>query len=305
MGRLDIGLGSFEQAQAVFQQEIDRANSHIWVCDWITVSFLDKINFVSDATMYRLYCDEYDIPCDYNDEECTELANKYNKQLIKYQIDLLGNIVVNIYDRWVKEVTVGNVSPKLPPTAKTALINFISIVRRMAESEYFPHFMSMFGSLSEAHKEKTSCTFDVSDVQENITKEQFISYCDIVKKILVRPFQQKDEESDMKLFNTRIIIAQKILMSILWMCEGNNNGRSYSADVLFDRYIHSLVLSDTIHKDYIDKYVSRKSIPMAYAICLTPESIDIIPEDSDSYPVTDSFRLMTTLLYTNNAVRRD
>ena len=300
MARLDLGFSSFEHAQAIIKSEADRVNSHVWVCDWTTVAFLDKINFVCDATMYRLYCEEFDIPCDYDDNDCTELAQKYKDQLIEYQKGLLKNIVVNVYDRWVKEVKLGTVIPCLPPSAKTALLNFVSIVKRMAESEYTPHFMGMFSSLAEAHKERNSCTFDISDVQETITKDQFSAYCEIVKDMLVRPFQKKDAELDAKMFNTRIIIAQKVLMSILWMCEGTYNGRTYASDLLFDHYIYPDIVSCPTYKDCIAKYNARKSAPLAYAICVTPDTIDLVPEDNDSYPITDTFRLMMTLLYTVN-----
>lgn len=300
MARLDLGFSSFEHATAIVQAETARVNTQTWVCDWTTVAFLDKINFVCDATMYRLYCNEFDIPCDYDDAECTELAQKYKAQLLEYQKGLLKNIVVNVYDRWVKEVSSGNVVPALPPSAKVALLNFISIVKRMAESEYTPHFMGMFGSLSEAHRAPNTYTYDVSDVQETITKDQFVSYCDTVKDLLIRPFQAKDTELDAKMFNTRIIIAQKVLMSILWMCEGTNSGRSYEPDVMFDRYIYQNIASIPMFTNCIAKYNARKSAPIAYAVCVTPDNIDLVPEDNDSYPITDTFRLMMTLLYTIN-----
>lgn len=301
MALLDLGMSSLEHATTIIQNETDRVNSHVWVCDWTTVAFLDKISFVCDATMYRLYCDEFDIPCDYDDEECTELANKYKDQLIAFQRGLLKNIVVNVFDRWVKEVNIGNVTPTLPPSAKTALLNFVSIVKRMAESEYAPHFLGMFSSLAEAHKGSNSCTFDISDVQETITKDQFCAYCDIIKDMLIRPFQNKDSEMDSKLFNTRIVVAQKVLMSILWMCEGANNGRTYDPDLMFDTYIYPNIISSPAYKSDLAKFNSRKSMPLAYAICVTPDTIDLVKEDNDSYPITDTFRLMMTLLYTANS----
>lgn len=299
MSKLDLGFSSFEYAQKVMDTQCERSLNHIWMCDWEIVSFLDKINLVYDATMYRMYCSEYDIACDYTDEECLELAQKYKKQIYQFQIGLLKNIVVAVYDRWVSYVKADKVLVRLPGPAKTALLNFVSIVKRMAESEYAPHFLGMFSSLAEAHKSANTHTFDISDVQETISKEQFESYCEIVKFLLVRPFTIKDDDSDIKLFNTRIIFAQKVLMSILWMCETDHVNREYSPDIVFDRWILPYMKEVQSFVPYINKCMSRKGAPTAYAICVTPETIDLIQEDNDSYPITDTFRLMLTMLFVN------
>ena len=292
---LDLGFSSFEQAAAIVKDSVDRSNSCYWMCDWERVSFLDKINFICDATMYRLYCAEFDIPCDYSDEECIELAQKYKEQVYKFQQNLLQNIVKDVFARWVGYIHSGDVIPQLPPSAKIALINFTSIASKLSGSELAPHFIGMFGSLSEAHTTKTSCTFDVSDVQETISVDQFDSYCRIIEPLLTRPFESKNED-DLKRFNVRIALVKKILMSILWMCEPVNYNGTYESDTLFDRWILPYMQSSPEYEPYLKMFMNRKSMPIAYAICVTPETVKLIPEDIDSYPITDAIRLALTLV---------
>lgn len=295
MSMLDLGLSSFEHASSIIAAGEARSLATTWMLDWEVVSLLDEINFVCDAPMYRMYCAEYGIPCDYTDEECIELANKQKDVVLKYQRDLLKNIVFDIYDRWTKMVESGNIIASLPPSSKVALMNFVNTVRHMAESEYAPHFLGMFGSLAEAHKESSSCTFDISDVQETISKDQFTAYCDIMKSRITKPFTSEDE-LELKRFNTRMSIVKKILMSIMWMCEPDHYNKVYSSDVLFDRWILPYMQNNPMFNQYLAMYMNRKSMPMAYAIAATPETIEFVPEDNDSYPVTDSIRLALTIV---------
>ena len=303
MPLLDLGFSSLEAYGAVAEYEDYRLLNHTWMCDWELVSFMDKIDLVYDATMYRMYCAEYDKNCDYSDEECVELVQKYKEPISVYQRTLLKNVVATIYNRYFSMVEKGEILPKLPKTAKVALLNFINIVKHMVESEYAPHFVGMYGSLAEAHKEKTTFTTDISSVQETITKDQFISYCNIVRNILFKPFDN-NVELDSKMFNTRISMAQKVLTSILWMCEPYMAGRVYDSASIFDNWIEPFLRNQPMFKQYINKCQMRKGIPLAYAICVTPETIECIPEDKDSYPTTDAYRLMLTLLFINNTIQR-
>ena len=294
MAMLDLGFSSFEHASSIIAAGEARSLATTWMLDWEIVSLLDEINFVCDAPMYRMYCAEFGIDCDYSDEECIELANKQKDAIFKYQRDLLKNIVFGIYDKWTGYVESGRIIPALPPSAKVALMNFINTVRRMAESEYAPHFVGMFGSLAEAHQETNSCNTDVSDVQETISKDQFKSYCDIMKDRIAKPFTSEDE-LEIKRFNTRMSIVKKILMSIMWMCEPEHYNKVYSSDVLFDRWILPYIQGNPIFNQYLAMFMNRKSMPMAYAIAATPETIEFVKEDEDSYPVTDSTRLALTV----------
>lgn len=298
MAGLDLGFSSFEHATAIIANEQNRSLSHIWMCDWEILSFIDKIDFVCDATMYRMYCAEFGIECDYNDEECLELAQKYKDQIFKFQRNLIKNIVVMIYDRWTGYVRSGVVVPSLPPSAKTALINFMNIVKRMSQSEYAPHFIGMFSSLAEAHKEPSTYTYDVSDVQETISSGQFESYCQIMQDRIMKPFQSEDE-LELKRFNTRISMIQKILMSILWMCEPEHYNKIYDSDAIFDKYMLPYIQATPCFSNWLKMFMNRKSMPMAYAVCVTPETVELIPEDQDTYPITDSIRLVLTLALVN------
>ena len=300
---LDLGFSSFQSAEAMYAREINNNLNTKWMCSWELISFLDKFSFVCDAIMYRMYCAEYDIPCDYSNEECEELAAKYKDQIYMFQSELLSDFVNKINKYWIDLVKSGDIQPKLPPTAKTALMNFIAIANRMAESELAPHFISLFASLSEAHKERTSNTMDISDVQETITKDQFLSYCNTFNNIFMKLFQSKDGALDQKLFNTRIGMVKKVLMTILWMCEPNSPSRTYAADQIFDKWIYPYMDTTRVFKEILSKYSVRKSVPMAYALCVTPETVDLIPEDTDSYPITDSFRFMSTLLFENQPLQ--
>ena len=299
---LDLGFSSFESVDHIYRSGLDGKLRYEWLYSWELVSFIDQFNFVADPIMYRIYCAEYDIPCDYTDEECKELADKFKQPIHKFEVGLLMKLICDVKTKWTELVQKNVVTPRLPPTAKTALINFVNITNKMAESDLAPHFISLFASLSEAHKERTSKDMDVSDVQENITKDQFMSYCSIFDGYFSKLFQFNDDMPDQKLFNGRIAIVKKVLMTILWMCEPESTNRIYASDILFDKWILPYMEGVDVYKETLNKYSARKSIPMTYALCVTPETIDLVPEDEDANPNTDSFRFMTTLLLTNQPV---
>ena len=305
---LDLGLSSLETAMdavAAFSYPTNKIDD-IWIADFATVSLLNQINFMTDATMYRLYCADFNIECEYNDEDCAELASKFQRELQLYQLSLMKNLVYAIYDRWVKYADTDHVLLRLPPSAKTAMMNFISVVNKMAESEYTPHFVAMYGSIAEAHKPPSTYIYDVSDVQETITAEQFKSYCDIVKKIIVMPFMNIEEELDLKRLNTRLSFAQKVLFTILYMTESEyNTHRRGSVPNLVDNYIVPALdrQDNSYKKEYLKKWNARKGSPMAYALCATEESIDSIPVDADIYPITDTFRFVCALLFADKCLQ--
>jgi hypothetical protein len=68
--------------------------------------------------------------------------------------------------------------------------------------------------------------------------------------------------------------------------------------VLFDKWILPYMKNTEWFRETLTKYEARKSVPMAYALCVTPETIDLVPEDTDAFPITDAFRFMSTLLLT-------
>lgn len=265
-----------------------------WRCDWLVTELLGNISPMYDAPMYRFYAEKFNVNIeDEKDEELKELAQLYRKQIDIFVVNRIRQLVENIIARYRRFVKNEWVLPRCPNSSKKALGNFLMLMKTTTGTDLTPTFNNFYNTLAEANAPKTTYTYDLSRFGEVISKDQFEQYLQVCEKLIEKVFTIS-EEFEFTKFMYGFKYVQQVLKSIMWMCRMN-----------LERTIYDQEDQDRIQRRYLDYKCgniglnNHRSIPMVYALFINPENIKYVPEDADSYPITDASRLLSVLLYQN------
>ena len=294
---LDLGLTEYkklvqsDENYAFINSEEPFLN---WRCDWMVTNLLGSISPLYDASMYRFYAEHFNIDVESEtDEELNELANLYKKQIDILIVKRMKALVDRIVARYRKFVEHEWTMPRCPSSSKKALSNLLMLVKNTTGTDLTPTFNNFYNTLSEANAPKTTFNYDLSRFGEVISKDLFLQYLDLCERMINKIFTIT-EDFEFTKFMYGFKYVQQVLKSILLLCRMEVERTAFGVEDM-----------DKIQRRFLDYKCgniglnNHRSIPMVYALFINPENIKYVPEDADSYPITDASRLLSVLLYQN------
>jgi len=303
---LDLGFNEYKKIAASVESEnaINSAQPRLnWKSDLMVINLLSQVTPVFDATMFRFYAEKFNINIeDESEEDLQALANLYKHQIELFVISRMKELVCKIVDRWEKFVDTELTIPHLPSAAKKAFGNFLMLVKNTTSADMTSTFNTFYTTLADACQPRNTNTFDLAHISETVNKDQFKTYLTICRSFIDKAFTIK-EDTEFSKFMYAFKYIQQVVKSILWMCRLEYDEYVYDYAKWYSTSLIYMRIKDS--EQAMSGLGNRKSIPIVYTLFITPENIKDVPEDKDSYPITDSFRLLSVLLYQYYKVNKE